>query len=360
MTDERPANCRNRLRDEGFEYPRSGCARCGTGGMTGCPYESSMDAGSAIDVPDAPPQPGSTEIVGSADFNQWWDNRENDMPSWVSMKGAAMAGWGAAVEFRAQIELPWRLGDIKRGLILFRTSSNAHGATNVSILSEKVRALPQSAKDELAGMMRNIAEELSPANPPLENDLLSPGERAVINALVSAWNAIVALPGEHPDDITEFRHAIHHLQEKILARPTRRALMGGEDIRARFKRNFDALCAEHKMSTAAEPPRPSPKSERPYNRLRAAIRRLASMKSRQTIRNETVTAALRAYHGDGVYISDGMRGDMIRALEAALAVQKEHHADLVEGLKVKDPDTEGLRAHNHACNDAAKYIRERG
>lgn len=35
----RPANCRNRLRDEGKAYPRSGCASCGDGGLRGCPYE---------------------------------------------------------------------------------------------------------------------------------------------------------------------------------------------------------------------------------------------------------------------------------------------------------------------------------
>lgn len=37
--EKRPANCRNRLRDEGKAYPKSGCLSCGTGGMTGCPYE---------------------------------------------------------------------------------------------------------------------------------------------------------------------------------------------------------------------------------------------------------------------------------------------------------------------------------
>ncbi|MBD9540147.1 hypothetical protein IB276_11850 [Ensifer sp. ENS04] len=58
--------------------------------------------------------------------------------------------------------LPWRNKDIMRGLILFRTSNNAHGHTNVSILSERVDSLPQVAKDELANMMRNIAAELAP------------------------------------------------------------------------------------------------------------------------------------------------------------------------------------------------------
>jgi hypothetical protein len=36
---ERPANCRNRLRDEGKPYPRSGCLSCKDGGLRGCPYE---------------------------------------------------------------------------------------------------------------------------------------------------------------------------------------------------------------------------------------------------------------------------------------------------------------------------------
>lgn len=35
----RPSNCRNRLRDEGKPYPRSGCNHCKTGGLTGCPFE---------------------------------------------------------------------------------------------------------------------------------------------------------------------------------------------------------------------------------------------------------------------------------------------------------------------------------
>lgn len=37
--EPRPANCRNRRRDEGKPYPKSGCHACGTGGMTGCPHE---------------------------------------------------------------------------------------------------------------------------------------------------------------------------------------------------------------------------------------------------------------------------------------------------------------------------------
>lgn len=37
--EARPSNCRNRLRDEGEPYPRSGCNHCKTGGLTGCPFE---------------------------------------------------------------------------------------------------------------------------------------------------------------------------------------------------------------------------------------------------------------------------------------------------------------------------------
>ena len=47
-------------------------------------------------------------------------------------------------------------------------------------------------------------------------------ERIVIENLVSAWNAFIDLPIEHPDDQNEFRHAIHSAQLLVLARPGRR------------------------------------------------------------------------------------------------------------------------------------------
>lgn len=54
MTDkqraERPANCRNRLRDDGKPYPRSGCAHCRNGGMVGCPYERSPEDSAKLGV----------------------------------------------------------------------------------------------------------------------------------------------------------------------------------------------------------------------------------------------------------------------------------------------------------------------
>lgn len=39
MDDDRPALCRNRLKDEGKPHPRSGCNVCRNGGMMGCPHE---------------------------------------------------------------------------------------------------------------------------------------------------------------------------------------------------------------------------------------------------------------------------------------------------------------------------------
>lgn len=39
-TQSKPENCRNRLRDEGKAYPKSGCEYCKTGGLTGCPFDN--------------------------------------------------------------------------------------------------------------------------------------------------------------------------------------------------------------------------------------------------------------------------------------------------------------------------------
>lgn len=51
---------------------------------------------------------------------------------------------------------------------------------------------------------------------------LTQKEQDVIDHLVRSWNAFLDLPIQHSDDITEFRHGIHRLQEKVLARPTRK------------------------------------------------------------------------------------------------------------------------------------------
>lgn len=61
--DTRPQLCRNRLRDEGQAYPRSGCAVCGNGGLMGCPHErrpSPPTTGSGV---KPPPQSSAEAMV---------------------------------------------------------------------------------------------------------------------------------------------------------------------------------------------------------------------------------------------------------------------------------------------------------
>lgn len=53
---------------------------------------------------------------------------------------------------------------------------------------------------------------------------MTDAETRALEALAQAWNAFMELPAEHPDDVTEFRHGIHRLEEKIMARPTRRQM----------------------------------------------------------------------------------------------------------------------------------------
>lgn len=61
-------------------------------------------------------------------------------------------------------DLPFQRKDILRGLILFRTSNNAHGYVNFSKLSSKVDELPQVAKDELASLLRSVAADIAPVD----------------------------------------------------------------------------------------------------------------------------------------------------------------------------------------------------
>jgi hypothetical protein len=53
---------------------------------------------------------------------------------------------------------------------------------------------------------------------------MTPNEHEVIGHLVNAWNVFVSLPVEHPDDVSEFRRSLHHLQALILMRPERRTM----------------------------------------------------------------------------------------------------------------------------------------
>ena len=48
--------------------------------------------------------------------------------------------------------------------------------------------------------------------------------KKLVYALAEVWNMFLDLPKEHEDDITEFRHNLHDLQNKILARSGRREL----------------------------------------------------------------------------------------------------------------------------------------
>ena len=52
---------------------------------------------------------------------------------------------------------------------------------------------------------------------------MTEAEQVVVDALAIAWNAFLVLPAEHDDDQDEFRRMIHAAQEKVLARPARRA-----------------------------------------------------------------------------------------------------------------------------------------
>lgn len=78
-----------------------------------------------------------------------------------TIRMAITAAISHSQEKEKEDDLPFRHDDIMRGLILFRTSNNAHGYTNFVSLTAKVDALPQAAKDELATMMRNFADGLS-------------------------------------------------------------------------------------------------------------------------------------------------------------------------------------------------------
>lgn len=52
---------------------------------------------------------------------------------------------------------------------------------------------------------------------------LTPGERAVLGALVDAWNRWTRLGGKHPDDDDDFRSSLHRLQDLVAVRVARRA-----------------------------------------------------------------------------------------------------------------------------------------
>jgi hypothetical protein len=64
-----PPQCRERLMREGKPYPKSGCAVCKTGGMTGCPYEKAVHApnppsGASLSSNPNPVTPGLSSEPG--------------------------------------------------------------------------------------------------------------------------------------------------------------------------------------------------------------------------------------------------------------------------------------------------------
>ena len=118
-----------------------------------------------------------TDCAGLSD----WAAFEKGQESGLKFGAAAIRALSPA-EPVPDTELPWRMSDIKRGLILFRTSNNAHGLTNFSMLTERVNNLPATAKTELANMMRNIAHGLHPAEPAQDEQL----PQDVINLVIAA------------------------------------------------------------------------------------------------------------------------------------------------------------------------------
>ncbi len=48
---------------------------------------------------------------------------------------------------------------------------------------------------------------------------LTAEEQVVVDHLKDAWNAFLALPRVHREEVDEFRHKLHDLQRMILSRP---------------------------------------------------------------------------------------------------------------------------------------------
>lgn len=57
----------------------------------------------------------------------------------------------------------------------------------------------------------------------MNKGFLTEGEKRVVQHLADAWNEFVKQPVEHPDDISEFKDAIHRAQNLIAYRVAKRA-----------------------------------------------------------------------------------------------------------------------------------------
>ncbi|SFG08380.1 hypothetical protein SAMN05518801_10732 [Novosphingobium sp. CF614] len=49
-------------------------------------------------------------------------------------------------------------------------------------------------------------------------------EKHALELSAELWNAFMALPVQHVDDIAEFRHKLHDLQRIVLSRPAHRTM----------------------------------------------------------------------------------------------------------------------------------------
>jgi hypothetical protein len=58
---------------------------------------------------------------------------------------------------------------------------------------------------------------------------LTDAEELCLTFLVEAWKVFASLPIQNPNDRPEFMQTIHSAQEKVLCRPTLRA-MGNSEI----------------------------------------------------------------------------------------------------------------------------------
>ena len=58
---------------------------------------------------------------------------------------------------------------------------------------------------------------------------LTKQEQEVMDHLAQAWNAFLNLHKRHPDEVPDFRKAIHEAQRIILSRPTLLAMRLDED-----------------------------------------------------------------------------------------------------------------------------------
>lgn len=60
----------------------------------------------------------------------------------------------------------------------------------------------------------------APKEPP--KDQITPEERAVLDLSAQLWNALLELPGTHPQEIAEHVADVHNIQNRVMARVARR------------------------------------------------------------------------------------------------------------------------------------------